>query len=141
MPFLIDKTRGPDAGSLPSVFRFTDVVTVGRHPLSHIRTGPAVTHYRHFAIVRVGPTWVIYDHDDANGTYLSIDDRHERICGGPVVLPDGVRIQAHRIELEFRESFSPLDDLKVTTVAERDWSWAVRPDRLGRARRLGSRAR
>jgi uroporphyrinogen decarboxylase len=65
MPFLIHTTPGHASPLIPSVVRFEDCLTVGRAPDSHLVTGPAQTHVRHFAIVRVGGEFAIYDHDDA----------------------------------------------------------------------------
>jgi hypothetical protein len=105
---------------------FSQCIAVGREVSSHWRTTAGQTHYRHFAIVRARRGFVIYDHDDTAGTYLSLDDAEPvRICGGPMLLEDGMLIQANRLRFQFRDV--PLSEVQPPpdlVVGDEDHGWA-----------------
>lgn len=134
MPYLILTTPDSDLpAKLPRVVRFVDAVTVGRDRQSHIVTRGQQTHNRQYAILRVGERYVIYDYDDLPGTYVAhAGHAPRRVRGGPLLLSDGVKIQANRLTWVFRDTrgavvaFFP--DLDVRPDGES--SWARRPEEI-----------
>jgi len=132
VPLLILHEDDPLRALGPRAVHFVDCVTVGRDPSSHWVTGPAQTHVRHFAIVHVGADYVIYDHDDACGTFL--DDGASlptRLRGRVVRLRSGTAIQANRISFEFIDTQAQrVIRLPRAVTRAVGWSWARRPEEI-----------